>query len=414
MFVQDVIDLSEVIKWQAKDNVLVKAPTGSGKSYFILNILARYCELVNKKMLIFSNRNLLKEQNKKKSYTNIDCFNYQKFERMTTKQLEKELGGYDIICFDECHYFFVDSTFNGDTKKVLNYALKKTDQIKIFSSATPEPLYETNIKFKFRYDIEENFDFIESVRFYTDIKKILPDVLENPAKSIVFFNDSSEALKFKNNNKNVVSFICSKSNEIYKFCDKEEEESIIEENRFKKKVLATTTVLDNGISLIDEKLKVVVLDITDPVTIIQALGRKRIQGDEKIILYMRIPKKYEPKVVQKDLDKKTPKGCYARFLSGYKNSLNKVGFERFWLSRFGKLNAIDETKDKVSDFLELNDEEEVDKDALIDLLGLDKNAKLKTINHEIQKLNPNFEIVSERVRKNGTQMRKWFVKKIKV
>ena len=412
MFVQDVIDLSEVIKWQAKDNVLVKAPTGSGKSYFILNILARYCEFVNKKMLIFSNRNLLKEQNKKKSYANIDCFNYQKFERMTTKQLEKELGGYDIICFDECHYFFVDSTFNGDTKKVLNYALKKTDQIKIFSSATPEPLYETNIKFNFRYDIEENFDFIESVRFYTDINALLPEILKNPAKSIVFFNDSSEALKFKMGNKDAVSFICSKSNEFYKFCDKEEEESIIEENRFKRKILATTTVLDNGVSIIDSQLKVVVLDITDPVTIIQALGRKRVQEDEKIILYMRVPKKSEPHIVKSKLEENTPSGCYARFLTRYKNSLDEVGFERFWLSRFGKSSALKSTKEQVSGFLELNEGEEIDKDELVDLLGLDKNVKLKTLNHEIQKLNPSFEIVSERVRKNGNQMRKWFVKKV--
>lgn len=307
MFVQDVIDLSEVIKWQAKDNVLVKAPTGSGKSYFILNILARYYENVNKKILIFSNRNLLKEQNKKNAHQNIECFNYQQFEKMSSNQIKKELSDFDVICFDECHYFFADSSFNLDTKKILDYALKKTNQIKIFASATPEPIYKTGIKFDFRYNVEENFEFIKNVVFYRDINDVLPKIAKDKAKSICFFGNSLEAVKFKTNNKDIVSFICSKSNKFYDWCDKEEVDSIIEKNCFSRKILATTTVLDNGVSVIDSNLKNVLIDLTDPVTIIQSLGRKRIVGKEKITLYMRLPFSGELNIDESLAEQSTPR-----------------------------------------------------------------------------------------------------------
>ena len=105
---------------------------GTGKSTFIMNVLARYCADNNLKILIFSNRDILKKQNEKLALQNVDCFNYQYLEKFQSKDMEKFLNQYDIINFDEAHYFFKDSGFNSDSDKTNIKQILRTNHIDEF------------------------------------------------------------------------------------------------------------------------------------------------------------------------------------------------------------------------------------------------------------------------------------------
>jgi superfamily II DNA or RNA helicase len=417
MFVDEIIEQNAIMKWKINDKILIKAPTGSGKSHFMLHILARYYNSVNRKVLIFSNRSLLREQNKERAEENVDCINYQYFEKMTKKKMEKMLASYDVLCFDECHYFFSDSSFNDTTDNVLRYALKDTNQLKIFASATPEPLYKTGAKFNQEYNIEENFDFIEELVFYDKTEKALEEIMNQEKKAVCFFSNATKAISFKETNKEEIAFICSKGNPLYRFRDKDELDNIITKNRFEKKVLATTTVLDNGVSLIDDELKIVLIDLIDPIAIIQTLGRKRLRKGEKIKVYIRVPNKrelyYKTLKIKKKSDAFTRR-CYGEFISDYNKLIKKLGFVGYWISRFKidteKVRLAKDEVEEVKNFLELHAEEEVSKEELTKILGLAQSAKLKTVNAKIHSIDSRFEIISKKVCKKNKVSREWFIK----
>lgn len=293
MYISDLITLEEVQSWKMGDNILIKSQTGTGKSFFITNILARYCEEHNLKALIFSNRNLLKQQNEKLAMKNVECINYQFIEQMDKKKLEEKLSSFDIINLDECHYFFKDASFNHNTQCVLEYALKPTNQIKIFSSATPEPLYYTNINFAKQYDIPKNYSFIKNIIFYDDIADILDEILESEDKSLCFFSNATKACRFALAHPSYVKFYCSNGNSLWRLADKKITKEIVMNSKFSSHILATTTVLENGVNILDSALKNIVIDFYDPITIIQTLGRKRVSLNDSVNLYLRVPTRYD-------------------------------------------------------------------------------------------------------------------------
>lgn len=245
MFISDIITPQVINKWKKGNNILIEAHTGSGKSFFMLNTLADYCKTHNLKMILFSNRNPLKEQNRISAPHHVKCFNYQSFERMTKEELYKSLGYYDIMCFDECHYFFKDSAFNFYTNRVLEYALSPTNQIKIFASATPEPLFYTNIKFDFDYHLKNDYSYVKEVVFYSDLGTIWPTIEKSTKKSFCVISDIKRAQKIYVKNSENISLICSKSNPLFKISDKTALDTIIDTELLPKKIVLATTVLDN-------------------------------------------------------------------------------------------------------------------------------------------------------------------------
>lgn len=68
-------------------------------------------------------------------------------------------------------------------------------------------------------------------------------------------------------------------------------ESLVEKQKFDEKVLVATKIIDNGVSIHDEKLLNIVMDTTSKTEFLQMLGRKRISKnhDSKINLFL--PKK---------------------------------------------------------------------------------------------------------------------------
>ena len=102
----------------------------------------------------------------------------------------------------------------------------------------------------------------------------------------IFFTSAEKAY---NASKQVydASFICSESNSRKRSINKKELKSIQEQSRFDSRVLCTTIALDNGINIIDEQVKHIVVDILDLDTVIQCIGRKRVlSANDTITLYV--------------------------------------------------------------------------------------------------------------------------------
>ena len=137
--------ISEVIKdnyknWKKGDIILIKSPTGSGKSEFIKKKLLNWCKDQHKSMLLLSNRTLLYKQqisdiesNLTGGFTKITLGLYQTF--------EESIENYDYVVCDECHYFFEDASFNRFTdiiyKKIQNYG-----SVKIYAQISLQVLRE--------------------------------------------------------------------------------------------------------------------------------------------------------------------------------------------------------------------------------------------------------------------------------
>lgn len=194
MYISEIITKHMIETWQLGENILIEAQTGSGKSSFMLNDFAQYCKEHGLNALLFSNRDLLKKQNKKLAPENIDCYNYQYIEKMSPENIKEFLLQYNIIFFDECHYFFKDSSFNDNTDKILDYAKSSKSQIKIFASATPEPLYYSNIEFSHEYHIPHDYSFIEKIIFYDDMSDIIKEIETSTAKSLCFLSNTRGSL----------------------------------------------------------------------------------------------------------------------------------------------------------------------------------------------------------------------------
>ena len=60
-------------------------------------------------------------------------------------------------------------------------------------------------------------------------------------------------------------------------------------------ILLSTSVIDNGVNIIDPDLHNIVLEATDKVSFLQMLGRKRAKKDEVINVFVRIPTETELK-----------------------------------------------------------------------------------------------------------------------
>jgi len=57
---------------------------------------------------------------------------------------------------------------------------------------------------------------------------------------------------------------------------------------FTQKFVFSTSVIDNGISINDDTLKTIIINSVSPTQIVQMLGRKRVQPDEKVDVYIKV------------------------------------------------------------------------------------------------------------------------------
>ena len=136
-YISEIIS-EEYKEWKQGDIILIKSPTGSGKSEFIKNQLLKWCELQQKSILLLSNRTLLYQQQINDIRLNNGCLSDE-----LTLDLYQTFPGniedYDYVVCDECHYFYEDSGFNRETDFIYKQIIQgHSEGIIILLSATPE------------------------------------------------------------------------------------------------------------------------------------------------------------------------------------------------------------------------------------------------------------------------------------
>lgn len=298
--------------------------------------------LVNRKILKEQIENELytivtKEMNSKFEWSIQPLYNYIKVE--TYQSVEKGLLSKDpfktigmirqcnyVVC-DEAHYFYMDSNFNTNTELSYDCIRKEfNSKIQIYMSATigkveklirtrktsflpytkdmqtlQLELLELQNKRYHSYGIVKNYDYIRLFAFedLEELKTIILNEIGIKEKWLIFVDNIDAGENFRRklieneNNKRVenrgvfteeqVVFIDANYNkdEIAKATVQD----ISESYRAEAKVLISTAVMDNGISLHDEKLRNIVILADTEETFIQMLGRKR-DDNEKINLYV--------------------------------------------------------------------------------------------------------------------------------
>lgn len=301
-YIEEVIG-QEYLNWSMGDNVMILAGTGKGKSHFIRTILNKHCKNTHRRILLLTNRQILKEQVKKELGLNtiINVINYQEIESLMIKDtLLKSLKNYDYIVMDEAHYFFTDSSFNIRTDIFFKWVLENDSVCKIFMTATPDVVlryFKSNdIKVDYRYELKTDYSYLNGIYMFNNYETI-EGIIENiPKDEQILLISRSAKRAYEISKKFKGAFICSKTNgDFKKYVNQEELDNIIKKSEFKSHLLCATTVLDNGINIREfSKVKHVIIDIFDRDSFIQCLGRKRIGQGETITLYF---KNYDKKQV---------------------------------------------------------------------------------------------------------------------
>lgn len=299
--VSELINIDEIKTWNDGEVITIKAGTGAGKSYFIKNILYAFAKANNKKILFLIHRNncvnqFQKEIERDNKTDIIHIKTYQSLEWVLLNNDECTLDEYQYIVSDEFHYFMSDASFNKTTDISLDKILSYTNAIKIFMSATGDYVkrYLNGIK-KIEtknYELDIKYDFIEELSFfYSDetMSNFAKECIETDSKAIFFIQSAEKAYNLYSKFKDNCIFNCSKSNKkYYKYVDEKNIDDILINEKFDKNILITTTCMDAGVNIIDKDLQHIICDVEDTATLIQCIGRKRIQDkDDSICLYIK-------------------------------------------------------------------------------------------------------------------------------
>ncbi|MDM0470674.1 DEAD/DEAH box helicase family protein [Clostridium perfringens] len=292
--ISSLITMDQIRNWNKGQVVTISAPTGSGKSHFIKNILYLIAKERNQKILFLVHRKRCKQQfynelDRDKKLDTIDIVTYQTLEK---NKKNFDLSKYEYIVCDEFHYFTSDSNFNYKTDISLEKILGQTDKIRIFMSATGDLMtkYIKNIRCieTIEYTIEQDFSWMK-LNFFnkkSTINVILDEVIERNEKAIVFIDNVERCYELYKEYKANSLFCCSENNRYYNYVDNEAINYMLEKEKFSENLLITTNVLDAGVNIKDDEIKTIICSIKDVGVLVQCLGRKRRKNNEKVNVYI--------------------------------------------------------------------------------------------------------------------------------
>lgn len=304
--ITDIISMDEVRQWMPGDNILIAAPMGAGKSFFCKNVLYEVAFEQGGKILMLIHRVNCVEQFKYEIETAgksdvIDVITYQSLEYSRLHSTEKiNLSEYKYIVCDEFHYFFNDSSFNNKTAVSFNMVMDNEEAVHIFMSATGDAMArymgkyieENGLAPAREYSLPFDFSFMRELTFFNKdatMETFLEEWILKGQKGIFFVQSAEKAYKLYSKHKSHCLFNCSANNTTYyKYVNKEEIQEMLKNQKFEKQFLITTACFDAGINIIDTEVKHIVIDIIDIGSLIQCIGRKRIQStDDTVSVYIK-------------------------------------------------------------------------------------------------------------------------------
>jgi len=329
-YLSEKIKRKDFASWFKGKKIGIFAPTGMGKSSFVIYEVLEFCSMAGLKVLILCNRKLLHRQydfdiaeiydRYIEFIDDVEIATYQEIAEKVKNRADIRFlfEEYDVIICDEVHYFYADSDFNSFGTYVLLQAIIRAGYFKtmLFMTATPEevlPLIENTFKRckkkieeeerpfdgmeKYHY-IGEIYNFLDEADFsrfnccYSeDVESIVNVVAKSGKKSVWFIDDKTKAEKLK-------KMLCDtgkyKSNEILilnsQILEEGKEEQAVRKlvagHKVPGKVLITTSVLDNGVSIHDSEVGSVVIATESKVSFLQMIGRIRAEKIEKCDLFV--------------------------------------------------------------------------------------------------------------------------------
>lgn len=290
--VSDLLSVHTVQSWKAGDIVLINSGTGTGKSFFLRNNVCDYFKQAGLRVLYLVNRTNLLGQF---AVDGDSAITYKTYQSMESNLLyKKNLDEWDVIIADEMHYFFADADFNHTTDVSLAWILHQKKAVRIFLSATHKgmSIYLQRQKISFKeYVLPLDRIQINNLMFFDDesrFERIAQQVIDTGTKAIFFIQSLQKALNLYKKFSDHSMFLCSKCKPEYKNVNTAAQEKMLNEEHFDCNLLFTTAVLDNGVTVKDTTLKTIVVDMNNPLTIMQCVGRKRCLGaDDGFDLYIR-------------------------------------------------------------------------------------------------------------------------------
>lgn len=305
--VSDVIPVEEIGKWKNGDVVLISAPCGTGKSYFIKNVLYAYAKSIGKKILMLIYRTACVSQFTAEIETAgktdiIDIRTYQSVESSLIKGNHGIFSeDYGFVVSDEFHYFVEDSGFNCFTDISFNSIIKYPNTVKIFMSATGNIMSQLIDKTIYRkskihhYSVQADFSHIATLNYFYqgETMRTLAYRLKMANQKAIFFCQSvQQAHSLYSEFRDCSLFLCGRNTangkKYYADVNEEKIKEMLEKQRFEEQFLFCTACFDAGANIIDTDLHTIVVDMTNISSLIQCVGRKRSQGDnDKIHLFVK-------------------------------------------------------------------------------------------------------------------------------
>lgn len=291
----NLITLDIINSWKQGKGIILNGGTGTGKTYFITHNLGSKCITEGKKILYLCNRKALfnkvfKEVKLNFLQDNIDVRTYQWLEAMINNN--QDIKQYDYIVADECHYMMTDS-WNDFTDISYKYLISQSYSIVLFMSATAKDVFRQIIKTDIVepqniYTINKDYSYINKIELMYKsnekdaiIETTIQNLLNKTDDKIIFFCKSlKDGYELYKKFKDDAYLYCSENKKNDKYlkvatldCIKEDKEN--KTITFDKRLLITTSALDNGIDIIDRSVKHIITDIWDFDIMVQCLGRKR-------------------------------------------------------------------------------------------------------------------------------------------
>lgn len=318
------------------DNVVfLSAPTGTGKTTFILKVFSEFVISEKKgRILILVPRTILQNQmqrilmnffagkNSFQEYvSSIQVMTYQALENAV---LHGEYIGkfYAVIC-DEAHYFVEDALFNADVQTSFNWLcnfIASKQGLVICQSATLDLFQKILIETLDLKPINEEPDNNKQVnkggRVYFSrrgeykggyyeyrMKRELPSekvlvrylvsrqemeyiLVHAEGKRLCFVSNKKHGEELQNalqNNHISAQFVTAENKETN---GKDTVSSLVCDSKFQSDVLIATSVLDVGVNILDKNVSAVILESCDQTTFIQMLGRIRLMKEQKVVVYI--------------------------------------------------------------------------------------------------------------------------------
>ncbi len=308
----------EYMRWR-RGKVLLFAPTGRGKTTFIMEKAVPYWLASNMRAKILVNRrSLLKQYIYEEALT--QKFYTQGIEIQTYQELAMEVResgiadafwSYDVVVLDEVHFFISDADFNtNDTYLVWQAILHSYARCMIFMTATPEELrpfleeYEEVLEQYVRrnrierrhydhfwhYELEADYDYVKP-QIVPDLETLVSIVAKSQKKSIIFMDNIEKGREMKEQIKSISSnkrIVCLDSGSMDSLNHEERHvmQSLYMANRVECDVLITTSVLDNGVSIHDADVENIAIFTISKSSFLQMLGRVRTEDTDQLNLLL--------------------------------------------------------------------------------------------------------------------------------